>query len=217
MSKMPRAHKLFFLTFIGSCFLQMSHMGLSPAIEFIQTNVFPDRTLTEIQTAQTFLNIVSTVFALIAAVLIAKNILRKKTVAVGGLFVLGATGPVSLLLHTQYWHLWFLSVLIGAGLGMFVSTMISIVFDNFNEQDSRAASGVQAAVVNIGGIVFSFVGGALAATVWYSGYILLSLGILVAVLAIFTVPGVKKKARKKMDNRKARDSAYRRTSYITGL
>ncbi len=192
MSKMSRAHKVFFLTFIGSCFMQMSHVGLSPAIEHIQNNVFPDRTLIEIQTAQTFLNIMSTVFALLAAILIAKRVLRKKTVVISGLLILGATGPAALLLHTQYWHLWFLSVLIGAGLGLFVSTMISIVFDNFSEEDSRMASGVQAAVVNIGGIFFSILGGALAVTVWYGGYLLLSLGLLIAIIAIFTVPGMKK-------------------------
>ena len=192
MSKMPKAHKLFFLTFIGSCFMQMSHMGLVPAIAFIQTNVFPDRTLTEIQTAQTFLNIMSTVFALLAAFLIAKKVLRKKTIVVIGLFVLGAVGPAAVFLHTQFWHLWLLSVMIGAGLGFFVSTMISIVLDNFNKEDSRMATGAQASVVNIGGIFFSFVGGALAVTVWYSGYLLLSLGIVIAVFAIFTVPGSRK-------------------------
>ncbi len=109
MPKMSRAHKLILLTFIGTSFLQMPQMGLSPAIEYIKNNVFRDRSLSEIQTAQTFLNIMVTAAALIAALLIAKRVFSKKTVAVGGLFILGATGPLSLVLHTQYWHLWLLS------------------------------------------------------------------------------------------------------------
>jgi MFS family permease len=58
---------------------------------------------------------------------------------------------------------------IGAGVGSFVSTMVSIVFDSFSEEECRFASGVQASTVNIGGIFFSFVGGALVTAVWYGG------------------------------------------------
>lgn len=191
MSKMSRAHKLILITFVGTSFLQMPQMGLSPAIEYIKNNVFLDRTLAEIQTAQTFLNIMVTVSALIAAFLIAQKVFSKKTLAVSGLMILGATGPFALVMHTQYWHIWFLSALIGIGVGFFVSTIVSIVFDSFNEEECRFASGIQAATVNIGGIFFSVAGGALVTVVWYGGYLLASLGILVGIIAIFAVPGKK--------------------------
>jgi MFS family permease len=206
MPKMSRAHKLILLTFIGTSFLQMPQMGLSPAIEYIKNNVFRDRSLSEIQTAQTFLNIMVTAAALIAALLIAKRVFSKKTVAVGGLFILGATGPLSLVLHTQYWHLWLLSGCIGAGVGSFVSTMVSIVFDSFSEEECRFASGVQASTVNIGGIFFSFVGGALVTAVWYGGYLLASIGLLVGVLALFAVPG-KKRTRARDGGKAAREKS----------
>jgi MFS family permease len=192
MIKMSKTHKLILLTFIGTSFLQMPQMGLSPAIEYIKNNVFTDRTLGEIQTAQTFLNIMVTAAALLTALLIAKNVFGKKTIAVSGLMILGAAGPLSLVMHGQYWHIWFLSGLVGAGVGCYVSTMVSIVFDNFDEEECRFASGVQASVVNIGGIVFSVAGGALVTAIWYGGYLLASLGILVGALAIFTVPGKKR-------------------------
>ncbi len=196
MSKMSRAHKLILLTFVGTSFLQMPQMGLSPAIEYIKNHVFPGRSLAEIQAAQTVLNIGVMAAALLAAFLIAKNVFSKKTVTVGGLFILGATGPLALVLHTQYWHLWLLSACVGIGVGSFVSTMVSIVFDSFDEKECRLASGIQAAAVNIGGIFFSVAGGALVASVWYGGYLLVSLALLVGILVIIAVPGKKQaKAR----------------------
>lgn len=196
MPKMSRANKLLLITFVGTSFMQMPQMGLSPAIEYLKNNVFPERSLAEIQTAQTFLNIMVTISALLAAVLVAQKVLSKKTVTISGLLILGATGPLALVLHTQYWHLWFLSACIGIGVGSYISTMVSIVFDNFNEEECRFASGLQAATVNIGGIFFSVAGGAAAMAIWYGGYLLVSLGLLVGILAIFAIPGKKQEKAK---------------------
>jgi MFS family permease len=188
MSKMSRKNRLLLLTFICTSFLQMPFMALNPVIEYMQTTVFPDKSLAQVQTAISSLNLFVMLFALLAAFVVARRILSKKAVVVAGLLVFGATGIAAILLHDQFWNIWLLSVLIGAGSGLFISTLTSVLFDSFSEKEIRMASGLQASAVNIGGIVFGALGGVLATVIWYGGYLLELVGLPFALLALLTIP-----------------------------
>lgn len=194
MAKMSRQNKLLLLTFIFTSFLQMPFMALNPVIEYIQKNVFPDRTLAQVQTAISSLNLFVMLFALLAAILVAKGICSKKTIVVSGLLIYGTTGLAVIFLHSQFWNIWLLSVLIGAGTGFFVSMFTSILIDYFNEHEMRMASGLQASAVNMGGVVFGALGGILATFIWFGGYLLELTGLLFAVIAFLAVPHQKKTA-----------------------
>ena len=188
MSKMSRPNKLLLVTLICASLLQMPFMALNPVIDYIQKNIFTDRSYAEVQTAVSLLNLFVMLFALIGAFVVSRRWLSKKAVIVIGLFVFGSTGVFALLLNNSFWNLWLLSFLIGAGSGLFISTLTSVVFDSFNEKELRLTTGLQAFFVNVGGIVFGALGGILATLVWYGGYLLELIGIPVAVLAIFTIP-----------------------------
>ena len=188
MSKMSRQHKLLFVTFICASLVQMPFMALNPVIDYIQKNVFTDRSYAQVQTAVSLLNLFVMLFALVGAFVVSRRWLSKRIVIVVGLFIFGATGVAALLLHNSFWNLWLYSVLIGSGSGLFISTLTSVLFDSFNEKELRLATGIQASVVNIGGIAFGALGGLLATVVWYGGYLLELIGLPMAVLAFFTIP-----------------------------
>lgn len=169
----------------------MPIMALNPAISFIKNNVFTERTLSEIQTAITSLNLVVMLGALLAAFIVTRGIMSKKAVVISGLFIFGATGLAALILHDRFWNIWLFSVLLGLGSGFFVSTLTSVLFDSFSEKELRTASGLQASAVNVGGIAYGALGGILTTVLWYGGYLLVLVALPVAVLAIFAIPGKK--------------------------
>lgn len=191
MSQRTRRHTLLFITVVCTSLLQMPFMALNPVIEYIQKDVFPDRSLTEVQTAISSLNLFVMLFALLAALLVAKRVMSKKAVVVTGLVIYGATGIAAILLHSRFWNLWLLSVLIGSGSGLYISTLTSVLYDCLDKEDLRLATGLQASSVNIGGIAFGALGGVLATAVWYGGYLLELVGLPVALLTAFAIPSQK--------------------------
>jgi MFS family permease len=170
----------------------MPFMALNAIVDYIQKNIFMDKTYAQVQTAISLLNLFVLLFAILGAFIVTRRWLSKKTLIVTGLALYGATGIAALLLHNSFWNLWLYSVLIGAGSGFFISTFTSILFDNLSEKELRLAMGLQAIAVNLGGIAFGALGGLLAKHVWYGAYLLELIGLPVAILAIFTIPSAKR-------------------------
>jgi MFS family permease len=181
-----------FLIFI----MQMPHFGLSSAIDTIQKRVFTEQSLSAVQTVISLPNLLSVVAGILASVLISLGITTKKNLTIIGIIIIGVTGIVALLLHTQFWQLILFSVLIGLGLGFFIPTSQSIMMDSFDEKERQVVSGLQFSFINFGGILMSVAGGLLATLFWYGGYITLLVMLPVAVLALFALPQDKKQTRK---------------------
>ncbi len=192
MSKMSKRNRRLFITIMITALLQQAQFALTPGIAKIQSEVFPQMSLSTIQTVMMLPSLISIGFSLLSAYAISKRWISKKTSVVVGISLLAFTGLISAFLHTQYWHLILFSVLIGTGMGLYISTSASIIFDNFNEKERRMSVGVQTSVLNFGGILLSAVGGYLASLVWYGGYVMLLVAAPVIIICIRTIPNDKK-------------------------
>lgn len=185
---MTRQKKLIMWTVWAVSLLQMIGSAIAPAMNIIKTTVFTQYPLSKIQTVMALTGLVSPFVSLLSAELIRRGLLTKKRVVLTGLFTLGTVGLLSLVLHTQLWHLGLLSVLTGIASGCYLSTMLSIMMDKFLPQERQVVTGLQSVFVNLGGFLISVLGGVLATWHWYGGYLILLAGIPIGVLAFVALP-----------------------------
>ncbi|MCF0121481.1 MAG: MFS transporter [Oscillospiraceae bacterium] len=185
---MAKNKKALVITIYLIAMFQMPQLALSPAVNEMKTNVFPHLSLSTIQTGMQLSSLASLLASLISAALVRAGKLTKKSVVVFGLLSLGTAGVLAFFLHTEFWHMCFLGVLIGLGTGCYLSTMTSVMIDSFPQDQVRSMTGVQTTFMECGGIIISLVGGALVSRFWYGGYLVMLVGLPLAVLAIFNVP-----------------------------
>jgi MFS family permease len=174
-------------TILSIALVQMPILALTPAIARM-AQVFPDRTLSEIQTVVSLPNLVSMFSAVFSAFLVTRGFISKKTAVISGLAMAVLTGAAAIVLHTQFWHLTVFALILGISLGFFIPTTMSIMFDSFTDAERQKVTGYQTSFINIGGIIMSAVGGFLATLVWYGGYLAFLLMVPVTVLAAVTLP-----------------------------
>ena len=196
MSKITKRNRPLFITIMITALLQMTFFAMTPGIAKIQSEVFPEISLSTIQTIMMLPSLLSMGFSLLSAFIIHKGWISKKASVVSGITLICATGLTSIFLHTQIWHLVLYSVMIGSGMGLFVSTSASLLFDNFNEQERHFSMGIQTSFINFGGILISLAGGYLATLVWYGAYIQLLVAAPVVVVCMLFIPNDKKNRQK---------------------
>ncbi|MCF0121480.1 MAG: MFS transporter [Oscillospiraceae bacterium] len=194
---MVKNKKLLTLTVMAIALIQMPTLALNPAIQQIQANVFPAYTLAQVQTAMSLSSFVSPCMAIVSAIIVNNRLVTKRNVLATGLFTLAFTGILALLLHTEFWHLIVLSVVLGCASGLFLSNAFGLIFDYFEANEREAVAGYQTSCVNIGGILMGIVGGVLAKAMWYGGYLVLLLGLPVGILVLISVPNRKVPEKKK--------------------
>ena len=182
--------------------VQMPNLALTPGIDQIHTTVFPDRSLSTIQTVMQIPNLISPFLTITAAWLISRGLLTKRASIIGGLFLVGATGALALIFNTRFWHLVLLSCCLGVGLSGYISAASSLIVDHFTEGERQTISGYQTSFINGGGIVMSLCGGLLATLMWYGGYMMLLLAVPVAVIGLFAIPRAGRTAPEKKDGGK---------------
>ncbi len=185
---MTREKKRIMWTVLIVSLVQMIGSATAPAMNIIKTTVFAQYPLSKIQTVMALTGLISPVVSLISAELIRRGLVTKKSVVLTGLFTLGATGLLSIVLHTQLWHLGLLSVLTGIASGCYLSTVLSIMLDKFTPGERQNVTGLQSVFVCFGGFLISIAGGVLAGWQWYGGYLILLAGIPIGVLAVITLP-----------------------------
>ena len=164
----------------------MPSLALSPATE--QIRQFFDVPLPTVQTAMSFVNVVQIAVALIAMYLINRAVITKKLAVVLGQSFFVATVVFVLLFHTGFWCVWCLSVLIGCSTGLFVTNAFGIMFDLFEPEERQRIAGYQTSCINGGGIAMSLAGGLLAGFFWYGGYLVFSIGLIMAILCAVNIP-----------------------------
>ena len=189
--KLDKKKKLLMWTILIIALVQMPGLALTPAINQIQTVAFPDKTLAQVQTALAWTNLVSPLMSIVAMVFINRGIFTKKGAVVAGLLLLSLTGALAIFLHTAYWNIILLSVVLGMATGCFMTNAFGLLFDNFEDKERQTIAGYQTSCINLGGISMGLMGGVLATAMWYGGYLILLIGLPVAVLVYFTVPNYK--------------------------
>ncbi len=189
--KLDKKKSMLMWTILIIALVQMPGLALTPAINVMQTVAFPDHSLPEVQTALALTNLISPLMSIIAAVFINKRIFTKKGIVITGLVLLSLTGLLAVFFHTEFWHIRLLSVILGMATGLFMTNAFGLMFDNFADKERERIAGYQTSSINAGGIIMSLAGGVLASTMWYGGYLILLIGLPIAVLAYFTVPHYK--------------------------
>ena len=167
----------------------MPSLALSPATE--QIRQYFGVSLPTVQTAMSFVNVIQIAVALIAMYLINRAIITKKLAVVLGQSFFVATVVFVLLFHTSFWCVWCLSVLIGCSTGLFVTNAFGIMFDLFEPEERQKIAGYQTSCINGGGIAMSLAGGLLASFFWYGGYLVYSIGLIMAILCAINIPSYK--------------------------
>lgn len=188
MTKISPEKRRFFLAAMFLSTLQMAMFAPQPGIQKITTEVFPDRTLADVQAAMMLPSISALVCSILSSFLISRRILSKKGCVVLGTGLMGLVAIVAIVLHSRFWQLQLFSILIGVGMGFLVAPLSSIMFDQFNETERRLSMGTQSAFINGGAIVLSAGGGLLTRFVWYGGYMMLLLAIPLIFVAARFIP-----------------------------
>ena len=167
----------------------MISVALSPATEQIRRTF--DVELATVQTAMSATNVLQICVSLIAMYFINKGRLTKKHAIVAGqsLFVLAVV--FVLLCHHAFWCVYVLSALVGTALGLFVTNAFGIIFDCFEPDERQGLTGLQTSCISLGGIILSLTGGLLASLFWYGGYLVLSVGVIIAIVAAINIPNYK--------------------------
>ena len=180
------------LTVLLIAFTQMANMAILSGIDLIATEVFPERSLNEIQMAMALPNIVVLVSGILAALFVSYGMVSKKALVLVGLMLCVFSGVSALILHTQFWHLHLMNTFLGAGMGLYVQNYQSIIFDNFDEEKCQFICGIQSSCSHCGGILLSIIAGFLITIKWYGGH-LVSLIILPAtIVSMIVIPGDKR-------------------------
>lgn len=219
MLKVAKNKRLLMWTIFFISMIQMPHLATSSAIELIKTDIFPEYSLSTIQTIISLPNLLAVATSILAAVLLRRRLVKKRTIVVSGISMLALTSIAAIILHTQFWQLILFSVLIGSGMGFFIPTSQSIMIDRFDESERQFMGGLQFSFINLGGILMSVIGGLLISIVWYGGYIMLSITIPVAILAIYSLPKEKKLSAAETAARgvKKRNKLPRDVYYYAGI
>jgi MFS family permease len=215
--KLDKKKRILMVTILIIALVQMPSLALTPAINVIQTKAFPDRSLSQVQSAIALTSLVSPLTSILAAFLINRGKATKKGVVVFGLCCLSMTGLLALLFHSDYWQLFMYSIVLGTSTGFFMTNNFGLLFDNFEDRERQVITGYQTSCINVGGILISLTGGVLATMMWYGGYLIFLIGLPIAVLAFFTVPNYKSPAASGLAGGEAKKKLNPRIFYYSVL
>ena len=171
------------ITVLSPSFALTSIVALSPAIAEISA-AFPEVSLSAVQSLTTLPSLVAILVILLAGRL-SSVVTKKRIVAVSmGLMLLG--GLLPLLFHRQFWQLIAAGVVFGLGYGGISPLTTALIHEHYPQDRQPAMLGLQSAVIGIGGVLFSWIGGKLAAECWWYSYgaFVLFLPILLLVLML---------------------------------
>lgn len=183
-----KGSKALMWTILVMALFQMPQFSILPATNLIATQAFPAMPLQAIQTAMALPGFVAVVAGFAGAMLIRYGFASKKFMTVFGLSMIAITGAVAFVLHTQFWQLCLMNTCIGVGMGIFVPSAQSIMFDNFDEKKRQFISGLSFSCINCGGLLMSLLCGWLITFVWYGGHLQMLLAIPVIIVALIVIP-----------------------------
>ena len=183
-----QTNKALMWTILLISFFQMPQFAILPGTNLIAEKVFPEMGLPVIQAIMALPGIVAVFAGAGVAMMVRYGLASKKNMTLLGISLISLSGVVALLLNTQFWQFCLMNILIGAGMGIFVSSSQSIMFDNFDEKTRQFISGVQFSCINCGGLVMSLLCGLLTTIVWYGGHLQMIITIPVAIIALIVIP-----------------------------
>ncbi len=184
------------IAIITMSFVQMGTNGIAPILAQIAA-AFPDASATRVQFLMTFPSIFCLIFTLITAFL--SDVLPKKTLALGGLSIVGAGGVLACCFHGSLNILFLWAAVLGIGIGMVAPLAPALINERFINQEKQTMLGLQNAANTLGSMLMTFIGGFLAVMGWQFGYLVYLLGIPGIIFTIIGLPRDKKTSAVKAD------------------
>ena len=152
---------------LSPSFVLTSIAALSSAIAKI-AEAFPDISISAIQSLTTLPSLIAIAVILLSGRLCSVITKKKIVVASTALMIIG--GLLPLLFHDAFWQLVVASVIFGLGYGGISPLTTALIHEHYSEEEQPAMLGFQSAVIGIGGVLCSYIGGQLASVRWWYAY-----------------------------------------------
>lgn len=171
------------ITVLSPSFALTSIVAVSSALAKI-AQAFPDVSISSVQMLTALPSLIAIVVILLSGYL-SSWITKKRIVAISmGFMLLGGLLPI--VLHQRFYHLIIASVLFGLGYGGISPLTTALINEHYGPEEQPTMLGFQSAVIGIGGVLFSSLGGKLASINWWYAYYsyLLFIPVLILVLLL---------------------------------
>ena len=152
------------ITVLSPSFALTSIVAVSSALAKI-AEAFPDVGVSAIQLLSTLPSLIAIAVILLSVVLSSYNPKKWIVAASLGLMLIG--GVLPLFFHARYAQLVVASVIFGLGYGGISPLTTALIHEHFPKEEQPMMLGLQSAVIGIGGVLFSFLGGKLVAIQWW--------------------------------------------------
>lgn len=172
---------------LAPSFALMSISTVSPALADIAAE-FPEISNTAIQLLCTLPSLVGFPIIFLSGKL--ASIFTKKQISILSLFLMLLGGVMPVFFHASYTSLITAAVVYGVGFGGISPMTTALINEHCPPQKCAQMMGFQSAIIGLGGVVFSFLGGALAEIKWYYTYLAFLLIIPLLVLAFYLPKGI---------------------------
>lgn len=147
-----------------------SYILIAPLLGEIAKS-FPNATVTQIQLVYTIPSMISIPAMLIASKLLSR--FSKKNMILVGIILVVISGLLPVLFNGSLMFLYFVSSLIGIGLGIVVTLSANVISDNFQGLECASVMGYQSAAISIGATIMSASSGKIATIQWSYSYLIL--------------------------------------------
>lgn len=177
--------KMLIVTMLCVSMFQMGMVGLAPVVSAL-VDAFPGTSALAAQTATTFLNLVLVVVALFSGAI--SRCIGRRLMCVGGMALFALAGVCGTFFTVDLWAVFLWSAFLGAGTGLFVPAVSSMMIDYLDDRERNAVAGLQTAFVNLGGMALSFFAGVMAGSAWSNAYLVFLAAVPVFFLCLRFLP-----------------------------
>lgn len=155
------------ITVLSPSFALTSILALAPAITSIAA-AFPEVSTSMVQTLTTLPSLIAIPVILISGRL--SSAVTKKRILAFSLVLMLLGGLAPLLFHRRFAQLVAAAVVFGLGYGGISPLTTALIHEHYSQEEQPMMLGLQSAVIGVGGALFSFLGGRLAAVQWWYAY-----------------------------------------------
>ncbi len=174
------------ITVLSPSFALTSIVALSPAIANIAV-AFPDVSISAVQTLTTLPSLIAIVVILLSGHL--SSIVTKKKIVAISMVLMIIGGLLPLIFHQKFYQLIIASIIFGLGYGGISPLTTALIHEHYRDDQQATVLGFQSAVVGIGGVTFSYIGGRLATIQWWYAYFAFLFFIPVLILVLMLPKG----------------------------
>lgn len=185
------------LAILSISMLQAINLGISPVLADIK-RAFPGVSEAGIMQLLS-LPFIFTIPASIISGKLAEKI-SKKTILIFGIFLTTAAG-IYPFISNNFSFILFSRVLAGIGVGLIIPFMLSLIVDFFDGSEREHLFGIQSAFVNLGTIIYYFLGGLLGSINWHFNFLIFIIGLVILSLIVYFLPRQNKQQLKKSSAR----------------